>query len=449
MSTPMHRRHFIAGISAAILTGCARQQEAEQLPVAYDFRPYRPDQALAPIHSVTPDDGFYIHTFFDVWPFSPSERYLACLRLPFQDRKPAYGDTADICIIDLEERTLRTVASTRAFGMQTGTQLQWGNTDQHVYFNDLSDDAGGHAVCVQLDWQAGTRRELEGPLYHLAPDASVAISFNLDLINHVQDGYGCVVAPENRLSLPPGASKDQGLWETSIATGKKRLLVSLEQIFEALPNKEQYEGLAFYLFHSKFNQQGTRIMQVVRARDLSSEAGKYSRGIVTTFNADGSDVQVAVSPELWSKGGHHPNWCPGGEELLMNLRAGDPVMRFTRFRYDGSDFRFLSKDIVGSGHPAFDKTDRFIFTDAYPQESISPGNGEVPLRLIDTEKNDEKTVANIYTLGKGLGVLRLDPHPAWSRSGKKVCFNGAPDGRRQIYVADLSDLLEEARGASA
>ena len=37
-------------------------------------------------------------------------------------------------------------------------------------------------------------------------------------------------------------------------------------------------------------------------------------------------------------------------------------------------------------------------------------------------------------------VLRLDPHPAWSRDGLKSCFNGAPEGRRQVYIADLSPL---------
>jgi hypothetical protein len=376
-----------------------------------------------------------------VCPFSPSERYVAVLRLPFQDRLPDWKDTADVCVIDLKDRTIQTVYTTSAFGMQTGAQVQWGRSDRYLYFNDKSEKAGGHAVAIRLDWQSGKAQELAGPMYHLKPDESGLISFNLDLINHVQDGYGCVVAPEHRLKLPAGAARDQGLWYTDIQSNRKRLLVSLEQIYEALPQKDIYKGLAFYLFHSKYNGQGTRIMQVVRARDPQSKEGAYKHGILTTFNADGSDIRVAISPQLWKRGGHHPNWHPDGDRLLMNVTPADKL-RLCLFRYDGSDFRTVSDDLPGSGHPSFEKTARFIVTDSYPREPVALANGEVPLRLIDTRTNKERVVTTMFTLGeKNPGVLRLDPHPAWSRDGRRVCFNGAPDGRRQVFIADLRSLL--------
>lgn len=429
----MNRRELLKSALAAVVVGRKK--------TSFEFRPYRPGKTLCPIACVTPDDGFYLQTFFDVCPWSPSQRYLACLRLPFQDRKPTWRDTADVCVIDLQERTLETVYTTSAFGMQTGAQVQWGKTDRYLYFNDKTETAGERAGCVRLDWQAGKADEFAGPVYHLAPDESKAVGFDLDLINHVQDGYGAVVAPAKRLALAPGAAQDQGLWQTDLKTGRKKLLVSLAQIFEALPEKDAYNGLAFYLFHTKFNPQGTRLMQVVRARDPQTPEGKFKYGILTTFNADGSDIRVAISRELWGRGGHHPNWHPDGERLLMNLKPKDDSLRFCVFRYDGSDFRIVSESILGSGHPSFDKTGRYIFTDAYPEEPMALANGEVPLRLIDTQSNTEKTVAAIFALGKGLGVLRLDPHPTWSRDGRHVCFNGSPQGRRQVFVADLKELV--------
>ncbi len=436
-----NRRSFAAGLCAAFVSGRVRAQERQRRKRAFDFRPYRKTPTLAPVTCVTPDDGFYIHTFFDVCPFSPSGRYLAVLRLPFQDRKPDWKDTADVCVIDLQERTIQTVYTTSAFGMQTGAQLQWGATDRHLYFNDKSGKAGGHAVAIRLDWASGKAQELEGPIYHIAPDESAVISFNLDLINWVQDGYGCVVAPQHRLKLGAGAAKDQGLWHTSTSTGRKRLLVSLAAIFEALPNKDMYRGLAFHLFHSKFNPQGTRIMQVVRARDPESEEGRYQHGILTTFKTDGSDIRVAVPPELWKRGGHHPNWMPSGERLLMNLTPKDKL-RFCTFGWDGSDFQVVSESILGSGHPAYEKTGRFIFTDSYPREPMSLPDGSSALRLIDTRRGEERTVLHMFALGQvNPSVLRLDPHPAWSRDGKRSCFNGAPEGRRQVFIADLSSLV--------
>ena len=35
---------------------------------SYKFRAYRPGRFLAPVTCVTPDDGFYVHTFYDVVP---------------------------------------------------------------------------------------------------------------------------------------------------------------------------------------------------------------------------------------------------------------------------------------------------------------------------------------------------------------------------------------------
>jgi Tol biopolymer transport system component len=151
---------------------------------------------------------------------------------------------------------------------------------------------------------------------------------------------------------------------------------------------------------------------------------------------------VAVSRELWGRGGHHPNWTPDGRRILINLKPED-ALRFCTANADGSDFKILCPAILGSGHPAFDPTGRFIFTDCYPQEPVALPDGSVAMRLIDTKRDEEKTVLPLYALGRMKpSVLRLDPHPAWSRDGLKSCFNGAPDGRRQVFIADLSMLLK-------
>ncbi len=65
------------------------------------MRSYRPGKTVGKVLCVTPDDGFYLHTFYDVCPFSPSGRYLAVTRFPFQDRQPNPGDTADVCVVDI------------------------------------------------------------------------------------------------------------------------------------------------------------------------------------------------------------------------------------------------------------------------------------------------------------------------------------------------------------
>ena len=161
-------------------------------------------------------------------------------------------------------------------------------------------------------------------------------------------------------------------------------------------------------------------------RAIQSPEGQYKHRILITLNSDGSGIQVAVSPGLWKRRDHHPNWHPGGERILTNLAPKDQF-RFCLFRHDGSDFRTLSEDFLGSGHPGFEKTGRHILTDSYPNEPVALANGEVPLRLIGTRPSQDRMVATMFTLGrKEPTAVRLDPHPAWSRDGRRACFNGAP-----------------------
>jgi hypothetical protein len=154
-------------------------------------------------------------------------------------------------------------------------------------------------------------------------------------------------------------------------------------------------------------------------------------------------MKLAIPNDIWGKGGNHPNWHPDDQHILMNLRLDHADLRLCRFRPDGSDFTVLSDTIYGSGHPSFHDSGRFIITDSYPQEKFATRSGEVPIRLIDLENQTEQNLCFIFTNGRPeISALRVDPHVVWSRDYTKACFNGASEGRRQIYIADLSEVLQ-------
>jgi len=151
----MNRRAFFktsAGFSATLLLpgvwSCQRTTHQKQ---KFEFTIQDEGKTLVPVLKVTPDDGFYVHTYYDVCPFSPTGRYLVVSRLPYEDKPPVYGDTADVCIIDLENQTIETVYTTSCWGHQTGTLAQWGTDDQYVFANDVID---GKAVCVRIDLES-------------------------------------------------------------------------------------------------------------------------------------------------------------------------------------------------------------------------------------------------------------------------------------------------------
>ena len=401
----------------------------------FDLRPYR-GEALCPITCVTPADGFYVHTYYDVCPFSPSQRYLAVTRVPFQDRLARLGDTADVCVIDLEQRTIKTVYTTKSWGFQTGANLHWGAADRHLYTNDV---VGNTAVCVRLDLEADSATAFAGPGYDVAPDESCAIGFPLELLEITQPGYGAPPEdPDNPPQLPPGASRDQGLWRTDLGTNQRTLLLSLAHLAARIPEPPPRQGGTFYLWHSKFNRQGTRIMQVLRCLFPDRWGGRNP--MVFTLKPDGSDVHLTPSFPLWGHGGGHPNWHPDGEHLLRNLRPDGTTVRLCKIAFDGSHYEVLSQTIEGGGHPTIEPRERYIITDANERRD---GEDCVRIRLIDLVAQQDHTVCTMPTIRErdGHTVLRVDGHPAWSRDYRKVLFQATPDGARQLFLADLSDVV--------
>ena len=107
--------------------------------------------------------------------------------------------------------------------------------------------------------------------------------------------------------------------------------------------------------------------------------------------------------------------------------------------------RKILDNVYGSGHPTIHPNGRHILTDTYVRERKGAFGEPTPLRLVDRQTGDEKVVVRINTIPKeqrGIGCLRIDPHPAWDRTNGWVAFNGAPEGTRRVYVADMRSLVE-------
>ena len=397
------------------------------------FPRYTEHQPAVPVY-VMPGERT-LHRFFGTSPISPSGRFLALFRLPYENRAPSPGDTGDVVVIDLRTGKERVVAQSRGWEVQVGANVQWGRSDAELYFNDV-DPRTWKTFAVQLDPATGKRRDLEGTVFEVSPDGTALVSHNLIKSRLAQLGYG-VVIPSERVSKNIGPVANDGLYVTDTRTGQCRMLVSLKTIYEQavpsirIPDPERHE---YYCFQAKWNRQSTRLLTAVQWTPL---AGGQRQRAVITMNRDGSDIRTAVTAAQWGRG-HHINWCPDGVHLSMNLNNDDDAdLEVVSFKFDGNERRTLFKP--GSGHPSFHPAGRFVITDAYPGERVAFGDGSVPLRLIDTQRHSCTNIARIYVSATS-GEFRVDPHPAW-HAGRYVVFNGFADGTRKVYIADLGELL--------
>jgi hypothetical protein len=416
------------------------------------FPRYTDHDPLVPVWCVTPGEGRAIHRFFDTSPFSPSGRYLAVFRLPFEDRVPPPGEKGRVCVIDLENGDDRVVAETCGWETQVGANVNWGGDDHALFFNDV-DTATWQPFAWRLDPFSGDRRRLEGPVYHASPDGRRLISANPTTMRKTQAGYG-VVVPDDRVRRNVGPAGDDGFYLTDADTGESRLLVSIREALERadppveLGDAERFE---IYGFHSKFNPPGDRIAFSLRWFPARAEPRwrvhdrqpREVRYAYLTARPDGTAIHCAVGPEQWDKGGHHTTWFPDGRRLSMNLNLDGDGMRFVQVNEDGRDLRPMRGDVWGSGHPTVHPDGRHILTDTYTNEKMACGDGTIPLRWVDLADGRERALVRINTAQPCPdAALRVDPHPAWDRAARRIAFNAFVGGTRRVYVADLTELIE-------
>ena len=407
------------------------------------FPRYQAFDPLVPVWCLTPEAPRAIHRFFDTSPVSPSGRYLAVTQFPRTDRLPRPADTARVVLVDLFTGEHRTVADTRGWDTQLGAQVQWGDTDHALYFNDV-DTSTWQPFGVRMDPLSGTRRHLQGTIYMVAPSGRHAVSPCLLRTGATQAGYG-VIVPEEYVPTNKGAPANDGVYVTDTRTGQSRLVASLNRIVETVLGPDASSGGTYYSFHTKYNPQSTRIMLVLRFRPKGE---KRFRPQLVTMKAGGSDLHLAIPAAEWAeKGGHHPNWCPDGKHVMMNLNINGrgKGLKLVRARYDGIGLEPMTEEVPGSGHPRLHPDGRHLVTDCYLHEPMAFDDGTVPLRLIDMRRGTETRFLRIRTRPDWMGPskeFRVDPHPAWDPTFRFVLFNACPDGTRKVYAADLGPLLE-------
>ena len=410
----------------------------------YDrFAPRRPALVL------TPDRRGCFHRFFDTSPFSPGGRYVALLQAPFEDRVNRPGEAATVLVVDLETGEEHEAGTTRGWEFQMGANLQWGTDDETLLYNDV-DTAGWTAHGVRLSWRTGEARSFPRGIYHASPDGRFAAVTNPLAMRRTQNGYG-VLVPDELVPRNRGLSEEDGLFVTDVDTGEIDLVAPIRKlVFDGVPREERgdYEAMENYAFHCKWNPPGDRLMVTIRRKPAGHREPFAVRNHgemwfdVFTCRPDGSDVHRAVPWSEWKKGGHHTTFFPDGGHLSMNVNLHGRGMVLMQVNYDGTDYRPITEKVPGSGHPTFHRDTRHILTDTYVNELPAlrpPGvpDDHNPIRWIDTDAGTEEQLLWIPTATpyqKDESVLRVDPHPAWSRDYRMAMVNTFIDGTRHPVV---------------
>ena len=239
-----------------------------------------------PAWIITESNLSAVHRFFDSSPISPSGTYIALLLiLGGENVRITELEVAEIVIYDLllGPSSKKVIASTTAWDSQTGSHVQWGASDEALFYNIRVAEVATELHRVNMSKNAnfasskfmnlkckglrgvthniftGISRMLDCPVYHVSPNGLFAVSPDLTKIGFTQLGYG---VPSKFAKRNINAPNSDGVYLTNIRTGKCRLLSSLHNL--AVVGGLDTKGTPTYGFHTKFSSDGKMIMFVVR-----------------------------------------------------------------------------------------------------------------------------------------------------------------------------------------
>jgi hypothetical protein len=394
-----------------------------------------PDASLPPVRQLTKGPRFHWFGYYDKFQFSPDNRFVLANEVDFEGRSPTADDVIRIGMVDLQDGDKWIeLGRTSAWNWQQGCMLQWvPGSDHEIIWNDRE---GDHFVAHILDVKTRQLRTLPHPVYNLSPDGQTALAPDFGRLNDWRPGYGYTGVPDPNRDVH--APANSGVWRMDMATGKRELLFSCSDVaripFTGRPGSAFTAEDTHWFNHLLFNTDGTRFFFLHRWAKGGPSNGRF---FTRAFTADRDGTNL---------------FCldPYGDTSHFIWRDPQHIMAWAWHPSRGNKF-YLYEDrtdhveVVGpevmteNGHITYvpGRHNELVLCDTYPdQQRLQhpylyhvPTKRKLPLGHFTSPKP--------YT-----GEWRCDTHPRASRDGNWVCIDSPHNGGRQLYLINISGLME-------
>jgi hypothetical protein len=361
-------------------------------------------------------------SYYGINSWSRDQKYVTVLQTDIKYKLPDENEPATLGLVDLKTKEFIPLTQTHAWNFQEGCMAHWLETspDSLIIFNDFRE---GKFVSVIMN--VYTKIEIKTipyPVSGVSPNGKEAISINFSRLRITRTDYG--YAGEGQDSKADIQFPDNdGLFLVTLETGEAKLIVSLAQIKEMVPEIPK-EGIEYFA-HTRFSREGSKIFWLARAiPDRNTTA--------FTVNRDGTNLQRCF-PDNW--GGSHFDWL-NDNELMITTNEGkqDGHILFTVGK---QNYKRLGNGLLDyDGHGTFSPDGKWLVTDTYP----SSGTREQKIYLMDMLSQA------VLPLGRFIepkeftgdsGFWRCDLHCRWSPRGDMIGFNSTFSGSRQVYIINL------------
>jgi hypothetical protein len=361
--------------------------------------------------------------YYDKPQWSPAGDSLLGLETAFDDRPPGPDETSAVGMVDLANGDRwRPFAETRAWNFQQGAMLQWlPGSASEVVFNDR---AGDRFVAVVLDVKTGRRRTLPRPVAAVSHDGEWALSINYSRLARVRPvcGYRGIEDAWDAERHPAG----DGIWRMDLATGDSELVVPLDELARYQP-ADSMRGVDHWVNHLLVSPECARFAFLHRWRRAG---GGFDTRL---FTADPDGGRLTLAP---LDGASHFAWRDG-KRILVWARPGGGAPADLMLEEATGQTEIVGEGVLTrNGHMSYSPDGRWLVTDEYPD--AEERRTLILYRLSDGRRFD---LGRFLSPREYSGEIRCDLHPRWSRDGRFVSIDSLHEGTRQIYVADVSEIV--------
>ena len=387
--------------------------------------------------SGTAEGRFHQHSYYDIAIFDRESRRIAAYGMDFMNRDVTAEDVVQVGYVDLGDGdAFVPLGESRAFSLQQGPMAQWIAGTRRMIWNDRENGAF-YARIHDID--DGATRTLPCPIYAVAPDGATGLSLDMARLDGLRPGYGYTGTGGGQLE--ERCPDDEGVWKVDLATGDRRLILSLAAARDfVLPRlglgriEHALKRYHYWFNHAKISPDGTRFTVKFRWKKRG-EPWYVKMSVSLTARLEGGGLSFVA------KGASHVLW---EDPQTLFYHALGPL-RLERGRpRRGPGWVRRVRDTPGRSTQQGDLGRRFIGGNAHVRKipgtdglfvHDTPYRAEIDLALYDEPTDTSRVIATFTGHGPaGGGPYRCDLHSVPSPDGRHIVVTSLVDGGRQLYL---------------
>ena len=389
--------------------------------MTFDLLPTPANRSVAPIEL---REGFF-YGFHDRSPFSPDMSRLLANHSELPIRMPNQGEALEVGYFDFKEGKMgdfHPLAQTTAWNWHKGCRLQWVDNDC-IAFNVEVDN---ELKCCILDCRTNEKSYLPFPVDTVSEDGRLATNFSYERLSVLMPGYGYPYCHDGGY-LEQKAPAETGLFLIDMASGKRRMLLSLEQL--AGESDSPLAALeSHFVTHSEFSKDGRYVSFMHRhiGQDYRKRTSRLIVYDLQTNEHFALPTTGMVSHYCWNNRNQIVCYCSvaeGDAHVLFDIPSG---------KYRPVLLNKLNED----GHQSM-VNDSIFVTDTYPD-----ARRMATLWAVDMEHDVRTELAYLHSPKQFQTQdehrhIACDLHPRVSPDGHYVCFDSVHTGKRALCVMPL------------